>query len=195
MRKPAAASSTLADPIMMHMERFWLLGPGAMMLLFLSVAAALSLSPWFDFSQDALSDLGVSGGLAEAVFNYGLIVSGMVLFGYSALSLRMQARKVSYAMCSAGIFLSLVGAVSLRYYEAHFAVSAGLFLSLILASVLYFREKGERIALLGIIGCFSWVLYVLDITGAAVPEIVTWLGVVPWIALSSRSVLLEREAK
>jgi len=181
---------------MMHIERIWpFLGPAAIMLLFLSVAAAILLSPWFDFGRDALSDLGASGGLAEAAFNSGLIISGIALFGYSAFSLRMQARKASYAMCSAGIFLSLVGAVSLRYPEAHFAVAAGLFISLILASGLYFREKGERIALLGIIGCVSWVLYVLGITGAAVPEIVTWLGMVPWIALSSRGVLLEWKAK
>jgi hypothetical membrane protein len=166
-----------------------------MILLFLSVAAALSLSPWFNFGKDALSDLGVSGGLAEAAFNYGLMASGIVLFGYSASSLRMQARKASYAMCSAGIFLSLVGAVSLRYPGPHFAVAAGLFLSLILASGLYYREKGGRIALLGIIGCASWVLYVLGITGAAVPEIVTGVAMLPWIGLSSRGVLLYGKSK
>jgi hypothetical membrane protein len=179
------------------MERRWaLLGLAAPIVLWLFTGLSILLSPWFIWQANALSDLGnPANGAAWMVFNLGLGVSGLLLLIYSITSLKNQARNTSYALALASMLLILVGIFNESYGQLHTIVSILMFISLLSSSILYFIEKKSPLALVAVLGMFSWFLRFVGLTGAAIPEIVSWLTATPWIAFSARSFLLYRKSK
>jgi hypothetical membrane protein len=173
------------------------LGLAAPVVLCLFTGLSVILSPWFAWQANALSDLGnpANGEAAAAVFNSGLGVSGMLLLVYSVTCLKSQARKTSYALALTSVLLALVGVFSEAYGLLHTAVSVLMFVSLLCSSILYFAGTKSRLALVTVFAMLSWLLYIGGITGAAIPEIISWLAATPWIASSARSFLLYGKSK
>lgn len=176
--------------------RWALLGLAAPVFLCFFTGLSIILSPWFSWNENALSDLGnPASSAAWVVFNLGLGISGMLLLIYSIMFLKSQARKTSYALALTSILLTLVGIFNESYSQLHTVVSALMFISLLFSSILYFAEKKSCIAIVAIPGMLSWLLYFWGLTGAAIPETVSWLTAIPWIAFSARSFLLYEKAK
>jgi hypothetical membrane protein len=80
----------------------------------LFVAWGIHRNPWFSFFHNALSDLG-SPEMAQApwIYNYGLIVTAVLMFIFSVYLLLVAGTKVqtiggAYISISA-IFLALIG--------------------------------------------------------------------------------------
>jgi hypothetical membrane protein len=181
----------------MEGERWALLGLATPVVLCLFTGFSILLSPWFVWEANALSDLGnpANGEIAAAVFNSGLGVSGLLLLAYSVAYLRGKARKTSYALALTSVLLALVGVFSEAYGQLHFVVSLLMFISLLCSSIIYFAEKESRLALLTVFGMLSWLLYIGGITGAAIPETISWLAATPWIASPACSFLLYGKSK
>ena len=54
---------------------------------YFAIGLSICFSPWFDWTKNALSDLGI--GEAGYIFNYGLVVAGFLLVPFSLLLRKM----------------------------------------------------------------------------------------------------------
>jgi len=78
-------------------------------VIFLSI----SVNPWFIFTRDAFSDLGGPNANMPWIYNYGLIITGLIIILYSFAQLNDSTNKIeSFASgytSLMGIFLMLIG--------------------------------------------------------------------------------------
>ncbi len=86
----------------------------AVVFAWVVIGVSWSLNPWFDFFDDAFSDLGVPGEASYPwVYNYGLMATGAFVVGYGLYLYRWAVYKpevlASGFMMLAGVFLALIG--------------------------------------------------------------------------------------
>lgn len=162
----------------------------ASIVVFSSVLAAISRSPGFSWTANALSDLGVSG--AASIFNSGLIVGGILMMVFAAGLLVVGGRVLERA----GAALLFIGAIALSgigvFTEAagdiHFYVSAAFFgisaLSLLLIGsgfiVAGSKKFGLSTVLAGVLAGLPWAFYWAWI-GLAIPETLSALVIFIWV--------------
>ncbi len=107
------------------------------------IATAIAVSPWFNFNNNALSDLGNYGrqGPIAAIFNTGLIVAGILAALTAVLIIRGRRQRLvipwSILFLIAGIDLVLVGVLSEDFGAAHGIVSMILFIMFGLTLLVY----------------------------------------------------------
>ncbi len=147
---------------------------------FSSILIAISYSPWFRWTENALSDLGVEG-LSAVIFNSGLVFSGFLLLVFSMSLTHLFTEDIlsrigRWLFSFSSIDLCLVGIFSENFGVIHFYVSI-LFFTLLPLSLLCMGVrlvKTSSYKKLGFIALFSSVL-VIGIwlppwRGVAVPE-------------------------
>ena len=171
-------------------ERYYaLLGILAPIVAAVFIITAIIMSPWFNWSSNALSDLGHSAESNVApFFNIGLLLCGFLTIIYSLTIFRSYAKYTSYFLVFAGLALQLVATFDEVYGAFHFQVSVLFFISLGFASVSYFIEKRSIIAVAAfVVGSISWMLFGLKIysTGIAVPEAISSIAVASWVVMSA----------
>jgi hypothetical membrane protein len=164
----------------------------------LGIAAAIVLAPWFSWTGNALSDLGVRGETSAPVFNYGLIAGGLLGAGF-AVRLRSDAPG-SLGRAGVGIFalsflsLALIG-VFPTPHPYHFPVSVGFFA--LFTYGLFVYGSGEALAgrvrhgigtvWLGVTHVTVWVVWgVAGTDGLAIPETVGALLLGIWVVATTR---------
>ena len=139
---------------------------------FVCIFVAISLSPWFSWSGNALSDLGVRG-TAATVFNSGLMVSGLLTMVFAAGLFEAFRGRILGRIGAVALFL---GAISLFAVGA-FPESAGAIHSYV--SVAFFALLPISLITIGasmviaksrVLGSFSILVAVL----AALPWAVSW---------------------
>ena len=175
-----------------------LLGPAIGLL---SVIVAIYFAPWFNWTEFALSDLGVgelpdriarsapSNGLHIFIFNAGMMIAGigLALFVILTRSLHVDKiiSKIGYSrIFIGGLNLALVGLFPIPS-PLHFPVAAIYFIAtpigLVLVGGSYLsdsRNFGILLILIGIVAFLSIVEivapYLLDLysEGIAIPEMV-----------------------
>jgi hypothetical membrane protein len=164
------------------------------------IGASIILSPWFDLSNNALSDLGNSALHASTawIFNFGLILSGALVACFAVLiSVRHRSLKYlswSIPTAAAGVDLALVGFFPENTGSIHFVVSVILF-SLMAVSMLmysyYSRALGSpkigAISLafgiaIPVIWFIGWPWH-----GVAIQEILSCLMTSAWLLMVSNS--------
>ncbi len=175
-----------------------LIGPAIGLL---SVIVAIYFAPWFNWTEFALSDLGVgelSGKLTRSapsnvlhifIFNTGMILAGMGLALFVILTRSFQidsiVSKIGYSlMFIGGINLALVGALPIPS-ALHFPVAAIYFIAtpigLAMVGGSYLSESrnfGILLIIIGMVALLSIVEivapYLLDLyrEGMAIPEMV-----------------------
>lgn len=110
---------------------------------YLFIAISILASPWFNFYNNALSDLGnaVSHGSTSWIFNLGLILSGLFEASFAVLlSFKNASWKYlvwSIPLVVTGADLALIGVFSENVGGMHLVVSVVFFLSAILTMLLY----------------------------------------------------------
>jgi hypothetical membrane protein len=151
---------------------------------FAFIFLAIQTAPWFSWSENALSDLGVED-VTAAIFNYGLIATASMV---AAFSLGLQeftdgdrvGRIGSSLFLLAAVFLFFIGVFPETAGRIHFYVSVAFFVTLSLTvmvlSVYVLRQgmKGEGVAVLAA-GLFSAMIWTLNWDGAAIPEAISAL--------------------
>ncbi len=110
---------------------------------FVSVFLCVSVSPWFNFYDNALSDLGNTDlhGATGWIFNLGLVLSGLILAIF-AVSIVVENRSWKYSiwglpLLGAGLDVALIGVFSENSGRVHFVVSVLFFALIIIAALLY----------------------------------------------------------
>ncbi len=167
---------------------------------FTCISLSIASAPEFSWVDNALSDLGVMPGITATLFNYSLIVSGILGFIFATNLVRLLRFDVfsrdaqllypenrglggvlifslaCMALVAIGLFPENV-----RYL--HFFASVTFFVLLISAllniGIGFWRAKQKRIALftllLGVVAAAPWLLLFLVryVSGVAIPELVS----------------------
>jgi hypothetical membrane protein len=154
------------------------------------ILLAIYYSPWFSWTENALSDLGVQG-TAAILFNLSLVVGGVltVIFaiGLREILLNKTLGRIGMLifildgamLCAIGIFPETAG-------DIHFYVSVAFFvllpMSLFLNGVAMMQEPSERkLGLFTIIaGIVAATVWMLPWRAVAIPEIIAALAVSVW---------------
>ena len=171
---------------------FGVFGP---LLLYISIAVSLVLSPWFSWETNTLSDLGhaVNSDVA-AIFNLGLLLAGFLLMLYASTVFKKHAKYSSYCLLVSTFLVQLLAVFNEAYGSLHFAVAVPHFVMLSITSIVYTIEKRSAVAIVTfLIVMFSWLLYALNIfnMGIAVPEMVS-KTVVLWIMYSAIKIYVNK---
>lgn len=168
---------------------------------FTCIFLAIYFAPGLSWTENALSDLGVMPGVTSALFNYGLIASGILGFVFATSLFRVmrffdvlsaddKPHMLFYRGESGALFFSLaclalvaigVFPENVRYVHglASVAFFVALFLALILLGIAFLQVRQKLWAvftlLLGIVAVVPWLLLfvVRYVSGVAIPELIS----------------------
>jgi len=159
-----------------------------------SIFLAIAYSPWFNWTDNALSDLGV--GTAAFLFNSGLIVGGLLGLVFSLGMVQVLRKRV---LGLAGAFMLVLAAVSLvgvgvfpeTAGRIHFYVSVAFFAfgpsSLLLVGIALARESSWRkLGVFSVLtGAFAVAVWAVPYPyrGVAVPEMLASLSTSLWFII------------
>ncbi len=173
---------------------FGVLGP---LMVYLSIAVSLLVSPWFNWQTNALSDLGHAvNSEAAPIFNGGLLLAGFFLMLYSITAFKKHANYSSTCLLISSFFVQMLAVINEAYGSLHYVAAVPHFLTLSLTSIVYGYEKKSKFAIATfLVVMFTWLLYSLNIfnMGIAVPETMSKL-VLLWIMWSGLKILLNKKA-
>ncbi|MHB8567200.1 MAG: DUF998 domain-containing protein [Nitrososphaerales archaeon] len=188
-------------------KRYPYLGIGAVILAFAAIGISISLSPWFSWTNNALSDLGntlsaqnVSSGAAY-VFDGGLAVSGILTLLFTLFHLRDARYHWKYIVWGvpltiSSIDLSLIGIFNESFGGLHLIVSAIFFfmmaLTLFLYSYVSFPLGAPKIgAIAASLGIFCAAVWIARFPwhGVAIQETVTSVASAIFVILIAQRIV------
>jgi len=160
---------------------------------------AISLSPWFTWSGNALSDLGV--GEAGWLFNSGLIAGGILTAVFAVglfTSYRNAARRFgallfllsAFSLVGIGIFSEAAGRIHFYFSVAFFALLA---LSLVALGVSNILAKSRKIGAMAlVVGFLAALPWAFSWSAVAVPELISSLMGTAWAAAQGVKFLVNK---
>jgi hypothetical membrane protein len=156
---------------------------------FIMVFLAISQAPWFSWTLNALSDLGVDG-FEAVLFNSGLPLTGAVMMMFSAglfeLTKGSTVGRVGSAVhLASAVLLILIGVINETIEPWHYVVSFAFFASLAvmltIMGVYHWRTNMRRFAILAwSAAALGVVIWMLPWRGVALPEAISALCVSVW---------------
>ena len=186
-------------------------------IAFLFISLAIYSAPEFSWTENALSDLGVIAGATAPLFNYGLIVSGLLGFIFSISLVRMmrffnilsahgKPHMIIYRGVGGSLLFSLaclalmaIGVFPESVSYAHFLASVAFFVlmlgALLLFGIGFLKLRQKPLAaftlLLGAVGTVPWLLHfvIRYIPGVAIPELISAVAGGAWTAFFSYKML------
>ena len=181
----------------MNEKNFALFGIAGLLVAYLSIAISISLSPWFTWRNNVLSDLGHSTGSDVAyIFNLGLLLAGFLILIYSIKVLGKRAKYTSISLGLSAFFLHLISTFDEIYGHYHYLVSVAFFISIIISSIVFSIEKRSSIGFISVIsGLLTWMLHFVGLNnlGVAVPETISSAVFSSWIIVSAVEIYLGRK--
>ncbi|MWG33969.1 DUF998 domain-containing protein [Halomarina oriensis] len=160
-----------------------------------AIFLATVLSPTFTWTSEPLSFLGSSGEPTRPLFNYGLILGGLVSLPFAARLVGTARNRLESvgggAFALTGVAMALVGGFPMGT-EWHFPAAVSFYLLLSVSMWCYGggnllagdRRVGATTVGLGLLNLLTWVVYVAVFapTGLslALPEIVGALALGGW---------------
>lgn len=177
-------------------------GVAAVTVAFVGILAAVASAPWFSWASNALSDLGVAGGLTAALFNYSLVAAGVVSLPFAWwLATTADSRfgvLTAVGFATTGVCMAGVGLFP-SDTSLHFPAAAGTYLGLTYTLALDASDAvvaGERRrALAGLWGALGhvtmWLLWAIagpavGVDGLALPEVAGALLLSAWVGSRAR---------
>ena len=163
------------------------------LLTFAFIFLAISVSPWFTWTDYALSNLGDLARSSAPLFNGGLIVGGIILiFFVSGFGVRAKA-SVLGTIGTALLFASAVGIIGVGIFPMNFLLphtvfAVAVFLSnsiaLFIFGAVFALRRSTRLlgtisVVLGVVASLVWFLPWG--TGIAIPEFIASLAAYLWI--------------
>ena len=148
----------------------------------LFIAVAIFYSPWFNWFNNALSDLGVHE--ASSIFNSGLIIGGLLTTIFAIGITQIFKKKIlasigtfvlvlsSLSLCAIGVFPESAGRI---HFYVSFSFFALLTISLlIIGTAFIMRSSQQRFGMFTIfmsfVAGFAWAI---PHDGVAIPEIIS----------------------
>jgi len=163
------------------------------------ISLAISYSPWFSWTENALSDLGVQG-TAAVLFNSSLIIGGTLTIIFAT---GLRKILVNSTLGSVGtlllildaIFLTTIGIFPETAGVIHLYVSVTFFallpISLLLIGASVIQKPSERSfgAFTILVGVFAAIVWAFPREGAAIPELLAALAASTWSMVSGIKIL------
>ena len=160
-------------------------------IIFTSIFIAISVAPWFKWTNNALSDLGVRG-LSAFFFNNGLILGGFFIFIFSLCLLRLLKNKIgAYLLLGSSISLIGIGIFPETIIILHYLTSTTFFILLTIAMLIIgitmyinnsYKKLGTTALIFSIIALLS-PLTLGHFTGIAIPEAIACFPAFIWCML------------
>lgn len=172
-------------------------GAAAVVVAFAGILAAVASAPWFSWASNALSDLGVAGGLTAALFNYSLAAAGALALPF-AWWLAATAASRFGVLTAVGFAVTAACMAGVGLFPSdtalHYPVAAGTYLGLTYtfaldASDAVVTGHGRR-ALAGLWGALghvtAWLVWavtgpLVGVEGLALPEVAGALLLSAWV--------------
>ncbi len=164
-------------------------------IAFTCISLAILWYPDFSWTNNALSDLGVQIGLTTSLFNYGLIVSGLLALVF-AVGMFFYLREKILGEAGAAVFiLAALALVSIGLFPEnvepmHYYASVAFFLLVPVAMLFLvagFYQLGRRgvawfTLLAGLVAAAPWVLqFAVDyVPNVAIPETISAVSASTW---------------
>jgi hypothetical membrane protein len=99
-------------------------------VIFTCLGLSVASSPWFTWTQHALSDFGIQESTAF-LFNYGMIIGGLLAFIFSLGLMRILANKIgAFVLALSSLALIGVGIFPETVFTIHFLTSSSFFILL-----------------------------------------------------------------
>ena len=156
---------------------------------FIMVFLAISQAPWFSWTLNALSDLGVDG-FEAVLFNSGLPLTGAVMMMFSAGLFELTkgstvGRAGSAVHFASAVLLILIGVINETIEPWHYVVSFAFFASLAvmlaIMGVYHWRTNMKRFTILAwSAAALGVVIWMLPWRGVALPEAISAVCVSVW---------------
>ena len=167
-----------------RVRRLGLFGIVTPVVGFTLILLAISTAPWFSWTENALSDLGVSG-LTATIFNGGLMATALSMAAFSIGVWELTegstiGRAGSGALFLAAAFLFGIGVFPETVRPHHFIFSVAFFVALPVSMFVLsahmirggMRDLGYLTVASGIVAALIWAL---EWDGVAIPEAVSAL--------------------
>ncbi len=179
-------------------------GIAAPIIAFACILLAIAYYSPFSWTDNALSDLGVQEGFTPVLFNYGLVVSGLLalLFAlgiYVFLGARISGKVGALLFALATLALTAIGVFNENYTPMHWYASVAFFMlfpiSMLLLtvafSVLGQLRMGLFTFLTAAIAAAPWVIYftVRYVENVAIPETISALAASAWAIVAGFKML------
>ena len=174
-----------------RVKLFGYFGILAPILGFIMIFIAISTAPWFSWTGNALSDLGVEG-LTAVLFNSGLAMTSAVMITFSLglyeLTKGSRVGTLSFIlMLAASTWLLGIGRFPETTGRIHYYFSVAFFVTLPLALAaftLHVLKTGPKwlIKLTAVCGITAVVVWTPHWSAVAIPEALSALAVGTWSA-------------
>lgn len=147
-------------------------------VVFICIGIAMSYSPWFDWTKHALSDLGIEG-ISSLFFNSGIIIGGILSFGFSLGMIRSMENKIgAYILALSSLALIGIGIFPETIFTIHLIVSAAFFvllaISLLIIGLTTRKNQSERtmgiLAIIFALLAICSTIFLIPWEGIAIPE-------------------------
>ena len=168
------------------------------------ISTAICCYPEFNWTENALSDLGVIAGCTSQIFNYGLIISGLLSFIFATglfqyFNRNNVGRIGSTLFVLASISLISIGLFPENMKPIHYIVSVSFFVliptSMLIFALFFCLQKEKRIAVLTFLSAVAaatpWIFYfaLRYVSGVAVPEALSAIVFSVWTLVLSFKML------
>ena len=196
-------------------ERVWLKVFGSCgivtpIVAFTCTSLAISLSPQFSWTDNALSDLGIVEGVTSTLFNTGLILGGILaaMFGLGLFTILAQntlGKLSAIFFILAAVALTAIGIFPENARPMHFYASVAFFvlfpvaMFLVGGSFILLRKtrKGVLTTLAAAFAVAVWFVQfsIHFVPGVAIPETLSSLSASAWSILLGSEMLNEGEIR
>jgi hypothetical membrane protein len=156
----------------------------APLVAFTFISLAIVYSPQFSWTENALSDLGVQEGVTAILFNYGLIIVGILALVFASglfASQRMMLGRIgAFILILAALALMAIGVFPENVKPTHYYVSVGFFvllpISILVLSATFLLMAKVKLGLftflVAAVAAAVWIIHwtIPFGSGVAIPE-------------------------
>ena len=169
-------------------------------IAFSCISLAILYYPLFSWTENALSDLGVQAGATAPLFNFGLVISGILALIFATGLYLLQGQKVigkfgAFTFILATLALVAIGIFPENIKPNHYYASVAFFalvpLSMILLTASLLTERKVKMGLLtlliAVVAAMPWMLYfsMHFVEGVAIPETISAVSTSVWAIVLS----------
>jgi hypothetical membrane protein len=160
-------------------------------VIFTCLGLSIVSSPWFSWTQHALSDLGIQQNTA-GVFNYGLILGGILALIFSLGLIQILSNKIGACLLAfSSLALIGIGVFPETIFVLHFFTSASFFVLLTIALLIIgltnkknsFEHKIGTFALLLALIAISSIVFLFHFEGIAIAEAFSCFPAFVWCSI------------
>jgi len=160
-------------------------------VIFTCLGLSLVSSPWFIWTQHALSDLGIQQNTA-VVFNNGLILGGILALIFSLGLITILSNKIgAYLLALSSLALIGIGLFPETIFVLHFFTSASFFVLLAIALLIIgltvkknsFERKIGIFALMLALIAISSTVFLFHFEGIAIAEAFSCFPAFVWCSI------------